>query len=72
MSTGNKSARNEANFYTEAQSTYVNQDKSGRLNASTQNEVSTQSLVAPGIAVTNPNFPNPQSFLDNVANRYLI
>jgi len=72
MSTGNKAERNEKSFYTEQQQSYVQQDQTGRLNAKTQVESSTQGLVTPGSAITNPNYPNPQSFLDNVNSRYLI
>ena len=69
---GNVAAVNATNFYTEAITTYENQDKSGRLNASTQNETSVQSLNTPGSIKTNPRYQTPDSFLDAVNTRYLI
>ena len=70
MST-NANVPHERDFYTEALTTNKLSDASGRLNASTQNETSVQSLLTPGSITTNPRYVQPSSFLENVANRYL-
>lgn len=72
MTTSNSSKVNEQDFKTESLTAAKNSDKSGRLNAATQNEVAVQSLINPGAAVTNPRYPNSDSLLDDVKNRYLI
>ncbi len=69
MST-NANKPHEQDFKTEALTTAENIDKSGRLNASTQNEVAVQGLITPGSVVTNPRYTNPDTLLENVANRY--
>lgn len=68
----NSNIPHEQDFKTESLTTAKLSDASGRLNASTQNEVAVQSLVAPGSVVTNPRYIQPDSLLDDVKSRYLI
>jgi hypothetical protein len=72
MSTPNSQVPSERDFYTESLTAAKLSDASGRLNASTQNETSVQSLITPGSITTNPRYKQPSSFLEDVANRYLI